>query len=196
MKSILALSLVAAASAAMADATYSSYPSTSSDAWVVGYYEPFFQFSPTSSGDLNGLEVAIGDWLSSGDQGFELYLYDSSNGDQQLGNLIGSWHGETTGQDYTDSNIVVATPDEPYLVAGQEYWLGAVADNNDYGTLAWAMSVSVSGNMIEQGTIGYYGVQQQAAFATPAQASATPGPAALLPFATGLIALLKRNKRA
>jgi MYXO-CTERM domain-containing protein len=197
MRSLFVLALGAVASAAYCQAVYTNYPAGGYDGWVVGGYEPAEEFSPTSSGPLDGIMVAIGDWGSSGVQGFTLNLYDGSAGNYALGNFLGSWSGSTTGAYYTGSNVIVATPGGPTLTAGDEYWLEAVADNNSYGTLAWDWSASSYGYSYESGAYGDFsqGYTYMGAFSTPAGGSPTPGPAALVPFGLGAIGMIRRRIR-
>jgi hypothetical protein len=165
--------------------------------WVVGSYVPAFQFQSTLSGSLTGFEVAMGDYEISGDQPYTVNLYADPGGSTSgEGALLGSWTGTTDGAYYygmTSADVDSISAGGVSLVAGDYYWF-EVSDGPTYGNLALDWSNYATGPMLENDS-PYGTTDTDGAFSVQATASTTPSPAALVPFALGLIGVVRRKKQ-
>lgn len=163
-------------------------------AYVIGGQTQGEGFSPSATVTLTTINIPLFKWNSIGNSDTIITLYESEN--TILGKALESWTVNTNGlalypssnPSLTSLNSVTNTT----LVAGKNYWLIASAGGTSYNTLWYFNNISGLGvhysyHKDDDDTL-YIENYTQGAFEV--KGNATPIPAALWLFGTGLLGLM------
>jgi hypothetical protein len=133
-----------------------SFDTTQNDAFVIAGASSIFgaaygggsSFTPTTTGAITEIDVAVSTYLGLGNGGFTLQLWTSTGSGTSLavGTMFDSYNavaGSTAGV------VSILTPDDPVLTAGQTYFLIAQPLNANSVVLWYQNSTGASEQIYE-----------------------------------------------
>lgn len=162
-----------------------------------------FQFSPSASGTVTSMIVAMNNASTEDSAPFHLSLYTDNQG--HLGSLLGSWGGISTATPFTYGygdlfSFVTAGGADVY--EGSKYWLIATADLPNYSaSLFWNSSSFVSGTPKYQFQDYPTGTDSEIYYSGAAPAviigatTIVPEPSSTMVAGTGVLLCLARRRR-
>lgn len=164
-------------------------------------YQQGSQFTPTGSGQLSTIEIAMN--LFEGPNHFDMFLHADTGGSP--GALLESWSVDDAMGPFGDWNppVVLSSVVHPMLASGTPYWLIGANIGTSWAAWMWNSTGDIK-PFVSGPTGGPYGVQigdnldVAGAMRITVQAAAVPEPssmALLLGGAGGCLAMIRRRKK-
>lgn len=124
----------------------------------VGYFDDLsFQFSPTATGSIASIRLAVQRTVNGGSDGYTVYLYtDNATTPNTIGNLVGTFQGRSAKIDAASPLSAIAVTNGPIIQAGVNYWIKVVPAADSWSTWYSGPANVYGWHFFETNVLQYY----------------------------------------